>query len=62
MDMPLRVNNEGETPKQEKMEGPESAAKERAEMKAAAPKPKVASSMFDAKPGASLAHESKFKK
>lgn len=58
-------NAEGETPRQEKMEGYETPAKEKSEMKMMKPKmskPSSSRGMFDVKPGESLPHEHKFKK
>lgn len=58
-----KTNAEGETPLQEKSEGYESPAVEKAEMKAAQPKPHSGSnkSMFDVKPGDKLPHEKHMK-
>jgi hypothetical protein len=68
MDTPLRpndpmrgLNNEGETPRQEATEPKDSKREENKEIRnfARTGKPQ---SMFDAKPGDKLPHESKFKK
>lgn len=62
--MQPKLNNEGETPMQEKTEPKESKRKEKAEIKAYAASQKKAApgrSMFDVKPGESLPHEHRFK-
>ena len=60
--MQSKLNNEGETPRQEKVEPVEPKAMEKAEVKAHSQAPKPGKSMYDVKPGEALPHESKFKK